>query len=385
MRPEGIHLHYRFEGDDAPAGESGATALDHPLYRLLDALAREGSVQHAAPALGISYRHLWGSLRQWEERLGEPLVLWVRGQPARLTESARQRLDAQRMACARVAAQVDAIRQELAAAMDLQAPGAAPVLRLHGPYDPALLGLRAAAAAHAGGPVLRLQAKPAEEAMNTLARGGCEAAAWSEAVQAEPPPPGAALPERQAQPDAVELAAWTLLPCLRRSVGLMLAPGDTHTLAALASAQARRLRFVGSETGPQAAGVLGRARLGLHGMQASDPEPTPLAAATAVALGRADLAIGWQAVAEPLGLQFLPLETEDLWIVCRTEGTEPAAQRSLSALLRSADWRRRVVEMPGCSPHPGAGQPRPGQPHSTPTPTPTHPPTPALARARVRE
>lgn len=50
-------------------------------WLLLDAVKREGSLQAAAGALGISYRKAWGDLREAEKELGISLMMHHRGGP----------------------------------------------------------------------------------------------------------------------------------------------------------------------------------------------------------------------------------------------------------------------------------------------------------------
>jgi len=63
---------------------------------LLEAVERTGSLAAAAERLGMSYRGLWGRLREMEERLGVPLVARRAGGRggggSRLTEEARDLL-----------------------------------------------------------------------------------------------------------------------------------------------------------------------------------------------------------------------------------------------------------------------------------------------------
>ena len=87
MKDRGVHLQYSFQ----PLGQRGAE-LHNPLFELLSAVAEHGSIQHAAKALGASYRHVWGACKHWESVLGEPLMHWVQGQPARLTPFAERLL-----------------------------------------------------------------------------------------------------------------------------------------------------------------------------------------------------------------------------------------------------------------------------------------------------
>ena len=91
----GVQLQYRFLAEPQTGSQ-----VDNPLFDLLSAVATQGSIQGAAKALDLSYRHLWGSLKQWEETVGQALVVWQRGQPARLTAfaeaTALKKLDATR-------------------------------------------------------------------------------------------------------------------------------------------------------------------------------------------------------------------------------------------------------------------------------------------------
>jgi len=102
----GIHLEYRFAPDDAK--QQGA-ALANPLVDLLRTLRDSGSISATARALGSSYRHTWGALKQWEATLGAPLVVWVKGQNARLTPLAERLLWAETRARSRLAPHIEAL------------------------------------------------------------------------------------------------------------------------------------------------------------------------------------------------------------------------------------------------------------------------------------
>src|ERR1700733_1191985 len=105
----GLHLHYSFE----PGAQRGA-ALGNPLFDLLAAVLDGGSIRHAAQTLGCSYRYLWGSLRKWEQTLGEPLILWSQGQRARPTQFAERLLWSERRARTRMPPHIEALRTDLA-------------------------------------------------------------------------------------------------------------------------------------------------------------------------------------------------------------------------------------------------------------------------------
>src|SRR6202161_1113495 len=105
----GLHLRYAFE----PGEQRGAT-LGNPLFDLLSAVLELGSIRHAAQSLGCSYRYLWGSLRKWEQKLGEPLIIWSQGQRARPTQFGEKLLWAERRARTRMQPHIEALRSDLA-------------------------------------------------------------------------------------------------------------------------------------------------------------------------------------------------------------------------------------------------------------------------------
>jgi molybdate transport repressor ModE-like protein len=50
-----------------------------PALALLDAVARERSVQAAARGLGVSYRSAWGRIASLEAALGRPVAVKTKG------------------------------------------------------------------------------------------------------------------------------------------------------------------------------------------------------------------------------------------------------------------------------------------------------------------
>lgn len=60
--------------------------IDESLFALLRAIAGGGNLKVAAKELGVSYRHAWGLVRTWEQRLGSPLLVSRRGRGTHLTK-----------------------------------------------------------------------------------------------------------------------------------------------------------------------------------------------------------------------------------------------------------------------------------------------------------
>ena len=110
MKP--VELSYAWGGSAAlPA--RGAALLRNPMVDVLQAVRDQGSISAAARAIGLSYRHVWGQLRAWEQEVGHELIVWERGQAARLSPFGQRLLNAERLAQARLAPQVEHLRAEL--------------------------------------------------------------------------------------------------------------------------------------------------------------------------------------------------------------------------------------------------------------------------------
>lgn len=137
-----------------------------------------------------------------------------------------------------------------------------------------------------------------------------------------------------------------------RQQGLIVAPGnplDLHTWADLAHPD---LRFVNRQIGSGTRTLLDL-QLRLAGI-ASDQligydylVPTHLAAAAAVAEGKADAALGLFAAARAYGLAFVPLARERYDLVLPSGNRERWPISTVVDLLRSADYRRVVMELGG--------------------------------------
>ncbi|PZU37909.1 MAG: LysR family transcriptional regulator, partial [Acidovorax sp.] len=141
-----IQLHYTLDRDADDA------LIRNPLLDMLQAVAQQGSISGAARALDLSYRHVWGALKRWEEQLGSELIVWGKGQSAQLSEFGTKLLWAERQAQARLAPQIEALRADLERAFAVAFDEHAHVLTLYASHDDALSVLRAfaTAPAHAG-------------------------------------------------------------------------------------------------------------------------------------------------------------------------------------------------------------------------------------------
>jgi len=356
MKSRGIRLQYSFQTD----GQRGAD-LHNPLFDLLCAVREHGSIQHAARATDSSYRHVWGALKQWQEELGEPLVTWTQGQPARLTPFAERLLWAEARARTRLAPHIEALRAELERVLADAFDGTQQVLTVYASHDNALPLLRERASAehrlH-----IDLRFAGSMDALRALAEGRCLVAGFH-----VPPLADSQNVFARTLKPLLKPGRHKLIGCTRRTQGLMVAPGNPLKLRGLAdlatllraqppNADGSALRFVHRQSGSgtrlltehllQAQGLNGSAL----GEPAESAEDSHGAVAAAVASGLGDAGLGLESAALAFGLGFVPLIEEDYFLVCLADALEHPAVVQLRELLKSQGWRHTVAGLAGYSP-----------------------------------
>jgi putative molybdopterin biosynthesis protein len=331
------------------ASHSSAGALRNALMDLLHAVREHGSISAAAKALGLSYRHVWGELKRWETELGHTLIVWDKGQPARLSEFGDKLLWAERQAQARLAPQIEALHADLERAFAVAFDDAAHVLTLFASHDDALAALREHCASTAR---LHLDIRfcGSVDAISALNEGRCVMAGFH-----TPRIPGqGTLAQRTYQP-LLRPGRHKLIGFAQRNQGLMVAPGNPLGLTGLADLARTGARFINRALGTGTRVLLDELLAQLK-MSPDDltgygtTEPSHAAVAQAVASGAADAGLGIEAAARSRGLDFVPLLQEDYYLVCLKAALDEEPVQALLEVLRSPVWQERVAAMPGYQP-----------------------------------
>ena len=331
----------------APRG--GAAGLRNALMDLLHAVREQGSISAAAQAMGLSYRHVWGELKRWEGELGRTLIVWDKGQPARLSEFGGKLLWAERQAQARLAPQIEALHADLERAFAIAFDDAAHVLTLFASHDDALAALRVHAASKAR---LHLDIRfcGSVDAISALNEGRCVMAGF----HTPPQPQQGTLAQRTYQP-LLQPGRHKLIGFARRTQGLIVAAGNPLRLATLADLPGSGARFVNRPLGTGTRVLLDEL-LAQQKMRPADlngygdTEPSHAAVAQAVASGAADAGLGIEAAARSRGLDFVPLVQEDYYLVCLKAALDAEPVQALLEVLRSPAWQERVAALPGYQP-----------------------------------
>jgi molybdate transport repressor ModE-like protein len=326
----------------------------NPLIDLLQAVSSQGSISGGARALGLSYRHVWGELKRWENELGNELVVWEKGQSARLTEFGAKLMWAERQAQARLAPQIEALRGELERSFAQAFDDSVHVVTLYASHDDALSALREHALQQArelGHSPLHLDIRftGSVDAIRALNEGRCVMAGFHTLQNTG----NKTLTERTYKP-LLQPGQHKIIGFAQRTQGLMVAKGNPLALHTLNDLAQRGARFANRALGTGTRVVLDEL-LAQCGLIASDitgyerTEPSHAAVAHAVAAGQADAGMGIAAAAQRAGLDFVPLADERYHLVCLKSALEQTGIVALLKLLKTPAWQAHIATIPGHS------------------------------------
>jgi putative molybdopterin biosynthesis protein len=319
--------------------------LRNALMDLLQAVREQGSIAAAAKTLGMSYRHVWGELKKWEVRLNQNLIVWEKGMPAELSEFASKLLWAERQAQARLAAPIEALMAELERTFAVAFDPEAHLLTLYASHDDALVRLREFTASQS----LHLDIRfcGSVDAVRALNEGRCELAGF----------------HTLSHPKLNSLSAQTYKPLLKpgqhkligfaqRTQGLLVKPGNPLNIHSLQDVMTKRLRYVNRGLGTGTRLLLDE-MLTHQGLVADQligyghQELSHSAVANCIASGQADAGLAIESAALSSGLDFVPLASENYWLVCLKSALESLPVQALRKHLASPEWQNTLHEMLG--------------------------------------
>jgi putative molybdopterin biosynthesis protein len=339
-----LQLHYTLSKDISPA------TVRNPLIDLLQAVSTEGSISAGARLLGLSYRHVWGELKRWETQLGGELLIWEKGQSARLSEFGSKLMWAERQAQARLAPQIEALRTELERSFAVAFDDASHVVTLYASHDDALGQLRELALPHLH---LDIRFTGSVDAIRALNEGRCVMAGFHTLANLQLQ----TLTKRIYKP-LLKPGLHKILGFAKRTQGLMVVPGNPLNLNDLSDLlqlkNGKKPRFVNRALGTGTRVVLDE-MLAAAGLNASailgydHTEPSHAAVAHAVLSGQADAGLGIEAAAVQSGLGFVPLVQENYHLVCLKSALDQPGIVALQALLKTPQWQKQVTAIPGYS------------------------------------
>ena len=325
--------------------------FDFELITILAEIDATGKLTHAAATAGVSYRHAWNLISEWEEFFGQRLVTKERGRGSRLTVLGERLLWAGRRAQARLAPELENLAADFARTLNDSIHQAAPGLVTHASHDFAIGALRDLAIA--GDFALDLQYKGSFDALAALRRGECDVAGF----HVPEGPLGELITRRYAE--ALPKDEFRLVSFVTRTQGLMVRMGNPKKIRGLDDLVRADVRMVNRQRGSGTRALLeflvSAAGLEREAMQGYETEEMTHGAVAALIAGhQADAGLGVQAAAALYRLDFVPICVERYYLACRAETLRDERMDKLIRFVRSERFSTIVATLPGYSAE-GAG------------------------------
>ena len=325
--------------------------FDFELITILAEIDATGKLTNAAQAAGVSYRHAWNLISDWEEFFGAKLVAKERGRGSRLTVLGERLLWAGRRAQARLEPELENLAAEFARTLNESVQEAPAGLVTLASHDFAIAALRDLAIC--GGFGLDLQYKGSFDALAALRRGECDVAGF----HVPEGKLGELISRRYA--GCLPPGEFKILNLVTRTQGLMVRNGNPKRIRGLDDLVRPDVRIINRQRGSGTRALLefllsssGIERDRIQGYETE--EMTHGAVAALVAGHQADAGLGVQAAAALYRLDFVPVCVERYFLACRNDTLRDERMKSLLQFVRSERFSTLVATLPGYSAE-GAG------------------------------
>ena len=323
---------------------NGQTVPLPVLLELLAAVRSSGSISQAAKDCGISYRHAWGLLNEFNEQFGAELVHKSRGSGTVLSPLADKLIWADKRIAARLSPMLDSLaselQQELASLLDERPPA----LRLTASHGFAVAAL--VSRLEQQGVLVDLQYRSSTEAVAALARGECDLAGFH-------------LPVGDFESAAaakyrplLDPGRQMLIHLAYRMQGIFTAKGNPKDIRTLDDLARPDVRFVNRQRGSGTRLLLellldghGVAPDRINGFESA--EFTHAAVAAYVASNMADASFGVETAARRFDLDFVPVVRERYFFACSREAPAAPLVAAALAVMESDEFKATLAALPG--------------------------------------
>jgi len=327
------------------AGPEPRQAIDSGLFALLQAIRETGKLTKAAAQTGLPYRQAWGLVAKWSQIIGRPLVTKEQGRGTRLTPLGERLLWLRERIGARLSPHLESAvseaEQQLLGLLDEHQTA----LSLYASHDLALTELRDFLRSQPG-PTLDVRFVGSVESVAALCNSRCDMAGFH-------------VPEGTFGSAILRVYQPWLKPRLQRLIqfvkrrqGLIVAPGNPKGIRDVADIARTQARFINRQRGSGTRLALEK----ILGDQGIDPQTiagyhaeefTHVAVAAAIASGMADVGVAVEAAARRLRLSFIPLFTENYYLLVKQEALEQQDVKAVIAVLKSEAFQRIADALPG--------------------------------------
>ncbi len=324
----------------APQGN----ALGMKVVDLLVKVEEHGSLAQACTVCGVSYRYAWTLIREAEQVLGQPVLTMSRGRGSALTVLGARLVWAHRRIQARLTPLLDSLASEVGAEIERVVSPQPAQLRIHASHGFAVQLLHVAL--NREGVAHELKYCGTAEALESLAQGECDVAGFHVPVGEFAP---AVIEHLGPALDDPELRVIRLAT---RRQGLMTPPGNPKKIYGVEDLARADVRFINRQPGSGTRFLVDLMLKG-KGLVPSEVrgyeqyEYTHAAVAAFVASGMADVGMGVEPPARQFKLEFIPLQQESYFLLCRAATLGAPNLLQFLEVLRSPAFQREVNGLPG--------------------------------------
>lgn len=326
--------------------DAGGNNLSYRLLKLLGDVQEHGSLLGSCKTTGDSYRHAWNLIRQGEAQLGMQLLNMERGKGSTLTPLAEKLVWAGYLISARLTPTLETLASELEGELAKVMFKDKDVLKVHASHGFAIEKLIETLIAN--GNNVERKYVGSQESVASLNEGNCELAGFH-------------VPMGEFEAIALDhYAKWLNLKNSRiihiatRRQGLMVAPGNPLEIFSVADLTKQGVRFVNRQPSSGTYFLL-ECFLKKENIKKSQitgfnqREFTHAAVAAYVASGMADAGLGVETPSRRFKLDFIPLATEQYFLVCNKDSLNTPHLRSVLKVLNDSDFKKSINELPGYS------------------------------------
>jgi molybdate transport repressor ModE-like protein len=329
-------------------GRDEPEPLPPDVLTLLENVRELGSLQQAANAAGLSYRHAWGLMQHWEQVTGHKLILLERGRGATLSPFGDKLLQVITLSADEIRPALDRVGLRVSQDLDMAGALALPKLSVFASHDLALLKLRESLPP-AESAALELKFQGSLDNVIALSKGKCEVAGFHVMTGTDA--------ETSLAPFTTHLKPrlHALIHFVTRVQGLMVMPGNPTRIRGLADLRGAPVRFINRQPGSGTRLLFDDllARAGIEHGQINgyhNEEFTHLAVAATVASDMADVGFGLAAAAQLNHLDFIPLVTERYLFACRRDQLNHPTLGRLRQQMKDTKFRADVRALAGYDP-----------------------------------
>lgn len=318
--------------------------IDPVLFELLRYLQNDPKLTKAAEYANVSYRHAWNILKKWNNQLGKPLVIQIKGQGTQLTELGEKFVWAESLIDAHLKPNISS----LASTINLEINGLLGqnegLLRIHASHGYAIDVIPNL---NQSDSTIDIKYMGSAEAIDDLLNEQCEVAGFH--ICTHP-----MIRKNIGGKHFSELANTdnVVIRMVIRQQGFIVQKNNPKNITHLSDLLKTNVEFINRQKSAGTRILIDELleaskfnKTKINGYR--NEEYTHTAVAAHVASGAADVGFGIEFAARKFNLDFIPVVTEQYVLACKKDSLEKKNVKSLIENIKSHTFAEKICELAG--------------------------------------